>query len=309
MKRAMVLGLLVGVGALSMSIAAFQQPAQQGGQQQGPPTVQVEKLKDNLYILRGGGGNTAVFVRSNGVTVVDTKNPGYGAPIMAEIKKITSQPITTIINTHTHGDHVSGNVEFPTGIEIVVQENTAANMKKMASPPGMGGGGAPQPSIFERNKGRGLPTRTYTDRLTLGTGADQVDLYYFGRGHTNGDTWVLFPSLRVVHAGDIFPNNNPLPLLDGNNGGSGVAIPDSLMKAHSGLSKMADTIITGHGANATFAELQKWADSNRSFLEMARAAKKQGQTAEQAAAAYKLPEGAQPARVLANIQNIYAELP
>ncbi len=306
MRRAIVLGALIGVGAMSMSIAAFQAPAQGGAQ--APPSVTAEKLKDNLFILRGGGGNTAVFVQSNGVTVVDTKNPGYGAPILAAIKQITSQPITRIINTHTHGDHVSGNVEFPTGIEVVVQENTAANMKKMTSPPGAGST-TPQPSIFDRNGGRGLPTRTYTDRLTIGTGADQIDLYYFGRGHTNGDTWVLFPALRVVHSGDIFPNNAPLPLLDGNNGGSGVAIPDTLMKAHSGLSKMADTIITGHGPNATFDNLRSWADANRTFLDLVRAGKKQGQTAEQIATAYTVPEGVQPARVLANVQNVYAELP
>ena len=58
--------------------------------------------------------------------------------------------------------------------------------------------------------------------MTLGKGADEIDLYYFGRGHTNGDAWVVFPALRVVHAGDIFSGKN-MPLLDANNGGSGVA--------------------------------------------------------------------------------------
>ena len=59
--------------------------------------------------------------------------------------------------------------------------------------------------------------------MTIGSGNDQVDLYYFGRGHTDGDTWVLFPAHRIVHAGDIFSGKN-IPLLDANNGGSGVAI-------------------------------------------------------------------------------------
>ena len=81
--------------------------------------VEVEKLKDNLFVLRGGGGNTAVFVQTNGVTVVDTKNPGWGQPILDKIKELTPKPVTTIINTHTHGDHVSGNVEFPATVDIV----------------------------------------------------------------------------------------------------------------------------------------------------------------------------------------------
>ena len=79
----------------------------------------------------GGGGNTAVFVTANGVTVVDTKNPGWGQPILDKIKELTPKPVTTLINTHTHGDHVSGNVEFPATVDVVVQENTKANMEKM----------------------------------------------------------------------------------------------------------------------------------------------------------------------------------
>ncbi len=311
MKRGVVLGLLIGVGTLSMSVAAYQQRGGRGGQQ-GPPTVEVQKLRDNLFTLTGGGGVTAVFVRSNGVTLVDTKNPGYGAPILGAVKQITSLPVTTIINTHTHGDHVSGNVEFPASVEVVTHVNTEANMKKMAPVTGFAAPPTPQPSIFERNNGRGLPTRTFSDRLTVGSGADQVDLYYFGRGHTNGDAWVLFPALRFVHAGDIFAYNNQVPILDANNGGSGVAIADSQMKAHAALSKLADSIITGHSTVMTFDNLRQYADFNRQFAEMVRAGKKQGQTVEQIAAAWKPPAGftaPQPARLQANVQAIYDELP
>ena len=122
MKRIVVLTALIAAGAVSYVVA------QQGGQK--PMVVEVEKLKDNLFVLKaGGGGNTTVFVQSNGITVVDTKNPGWGAPILEKIKELSPKPVTTIINTHTHGDHVSGNVEFPATVDIVVQENTATNMK------------------------------------------------------------------------------------------------------------------------------------------------------------------------------------
>ncbi len=143
-----------------------------------------------------------MFVMANGVAVVDTKNPGWGQPILAKIKELTPKPVTLIVNTHTHGDHVSGNVDFPATVDVVVHDNTAANMKKLT-----GRGSTPEkpvPSIFEQNQGRGLPKRTFKDRMTIGSGADQIDLHYFGRGHTNGDAWVLFPALRIVHAGDIF---------------------------------------------------------------------------------------------------------
>src|SRR5262245_55639207 len=131
MRRQLVLGVLIMSGALSMSVAALQQaPA-------APRVVEVEKLKDNLYMMRGGGGNSAVFITAAGVVVVDTKNPGWGAPLLEKIKSVTDKPITTIINTHTHGDHVSGNVEFPATVEVVTHVNTAENMKQMRPPTGV----------------------------------------------------------------------------------------------------------------------------------------------------------------------------
>src|SRR5213594_2662070 len=129
MKRGIVLGALVAVGVLSLTMAAYEQ--QGGVQQPAPKVVTVDKIKDNLFVLKGGGGNTAVFVGSNGVVVVDAKNPGWGQPILDKIKELTPKPVTTLINTHTHGDHVSGNVDFPATVDIVVQENTKANMEKM----------------------------------------------------------------------------------------------------------------------------------------------------------------------------------
>ena len=114
MRRVTVLATLVVVGALSAAVAAYQQPPNPPAQR----VVEVEKLRENLFVLRGGGGNTAVFVTTKGVVVVDTKNPGWGQPILDKIKELTNQPVTTIINTHTHGDHVSGNVEFPATVDI-----------------------------------------------------------------------------------------------------------------------------------------------------------------------------------------------
>jgi len=111
MRRGIVLATLLFAGALSITIRAAQQRSAGAGQMPAR-VIEVEKLRDNLYLLRGGGGNTAVFVGSNGVVVVDTKNPGWGQSILDKIKELTNKPITTIINTHTHFDHVSGNVEF-----------------------------------------------------------------------------------------------------------------------------------------------------------------------------------------------------
>jgi cyclase len=278
MNRSVVLGVLVAAGVLSAAAAAYQ------GQPQGPKVVEVEKLKDNLYMLKGGGGNTAVFVGTSGVVVVDTKNPGWGQPILDKIKELTDKPITTIVNTHTHGDHVSGNVEFPATVDIVVQENTKANMEKMLAPPGMQQG----PNVFQQNPGKGMPKRTFKDKMTIGKGADEIDLYYFGRGHTNGDAWIVFPALRFAHAGDIFSGKN-LPLLDTNNGGSGVEIGATLAKAHAGI-KNVDSVITGHSTVMTWADLAEYAQFNKDFLADVEAGVKAGKTPDDIAAGWKIAD-------------------
>lgn len=306
MKRFVVLTALIAAGAASYVVA------QQGGQK--PMVVEVEKLKENLFILKGGGGNTTVFVQSNGITVVDTKNPGWGAPILAKIQELSPKPVTTIINTHTHGDHVSGNVEFPATVDVVVHENTAANMKLMRAVTGFGKPGAPPPpNIFDQNQGRGLAKRTFKDRMTLLKGPDQIDLYYFGRGHTDGDAFVLFPALRVVTAGDIVSGKN-IPIIDSNNGGSGLEIGDTIAKAHSTFSKVADTVITGHSVNMTMPELLEYATFNREFADSVRAAKKEGKTVEDVVKAWTVPAkyqgyaAAQEARLRFNVQAIYDEI-
>ena len=269
MKRALVLGLLLISG--SIAIVAAQQPAANTARE-----VTVEKVKDNLFVLRGGGGNTAVFVMANGVAVVDAKNPGWGAPILAKIKELTPKPVTLLINTHTHGDHVSGNVEFPAAVDVVVQENTKTNMEKMP--------------IFKDNNNNGMAKRTFKDRMTIGKGADQIDLYYFGRGHTNGDAWIVFPAHRIVHSGDIFAGKS-VPLIDGGNGGSMAEMPGTLNKAYAGLSKSVDQIINGHTpAQTTIADLKEFAQFNADLVSYGRAGLKAGKTPEQLAAEWKLPE-------------------
>jgi glyoxylase-like metal-dependent hydrolase (beta-lactamase superfamily II) len=176
----------------------------------------------------------------------------------------------------------------------------------------MGGGQKPAQTVFEQNGGRGLPKRTFTDSLTIGSGADQIDLRYFGRGHTDGDAWIVFPTLRVMHAGDIFSGKN-IPLLDTNNGGSGVDMPDTLTKAAAFAEKSVDTIITGHSGQMTAADLREWAEFNRDFRTFVQEGKKAGKTADELAAAWTLPAKytgyatPQPARLKANIEVVLAE--
>ena len=143
--------------------------------------------------------------------------------------------------------------------------------------------------IFKQNNGRGLPKKTFKDKMTLMTGADRIDLFYFGPGHTNGDAIVVFPALRTAHMGDLFAGKG-LPLVDSNNGGSVLHYPETLNKAYNGI-KNVDTIINGHmPAQTTWADLKTFTEFNRDFLTWAQGAVKSGKPAEDAAKEWKVPE-------------------
>src|SRR4029079_16528833 len=311
-SRSAVLGVLLLCGG-SVTAAMYQQNPDRGGRQcrgaDSAHVIQVDKLKDNLFVLRGGGGNTAVFVAGDGVTVVDTKIPGWGQPLLAKIKELTDRPVIRIINSHTHYDHVGGNVDFPTTVDIVAHANTRINMEKGLPP--KGAEARVPPDVFKANGGKNMAKRTFKDKMTIGTGAYRIDLYYFGRGHTNGDAWTVFPALRVMHAGDIF-SGKLVPLLDSNNGGSGVEIADTLAKA--GSIKNIDQIITGHSTVMTPADLKEYSEFNRDFLAYVRDAKKAGKSVDDAAGSWKVPEkykgyrAAQADHVKNNVQLIYDEL-
>jgi glyoxylase-like metal-dependent hydrolase (beta-lactamase superfamily II) len=304
MQRIAILGGLLAAGALSMTAAAFQQPPAA----QAPRVVEVDKLKDNLYVMKGGGGNSSVFITGAGVIVVDTKNPGWGQPLLDAIRKVTDRPVTTIINTHTHGDHVSGNVEFADNVEVIAHENTAANMKAMR-PNSSAAPNPNPPNIFRDNKGKGLPKRTFGDRLTLGRGADQVDLMYFGRAHTNGDALVFFPAHRVLHIADVFPGKE-LPIMDANNGGTAVGYADTLAKISSFAEKSADVIVNGHSnTTSSNADLKDFIQFVRGYVKEVQSAKSAGRSVDDAAGAWKPPAGytAQPARVRSNAQLVFNE--
>jgi len=306
MKRLIVLAALVAAGGASLTVAAFQQlPATQPA----PRVVEVDKLKDNLYLLKGGGGNSTVFITANGVVVVDTKNPGWGQPLLDAISKLTDKPVTTIINTHTHGDHVSGNVEFADNVDVVTHENTRTNMQQMRPNSSAAPTATPPPNIFAQNNGKGLPKRTFKDRLTIGRGRDQIDLYYFGRAHTSGDAMVFFPAHRVLHVADVFPGKD-LPIMDSNNGGTGVGYADTLMKVSSFAEKSADVLVNGHSnTTSTNADLKDYTQFIRAFVKDVQDAKRAGRTVDDLVNSWKPPTGynAAMARVRANAQLIFSE--
>ena len=248
MRRARVLALIVVAGFTVVTLAAQPQ------RPRIPPTGTIKKVRDNLYVIPGAGGNTTVFVTGAGVVLVDTKLANNGEAILSQVRSVSGSAVTMIINTHSHPDHIGSNDYFAPSVEKVTHENTkkwmAANARVASNPAVM-------------------PTKTFTDRLTLGSGSDQIDLYYFGAGHTDGDAFIVFPALRAMAAGDIFAWKMA-PLIDPMAGGSVMALPDTLEKALKGIGNV-DTVIEGHGDVNTWAGFRDYTLFNRALLDAAKA--------------------------------------
>src|SRR5262249_57829501 len=83
----------------------------------------IKSVRDNLYVIPGAGGNTTVFVTAVGVVLVDTKLPNNGEAILNQVRTVTDKPVTMIVNTHSHPDHIGSNAYFPS-VDVVAHDNT-----------------------------------------------------------------------------------------------------------------------------------------------------------------------------------------
>lgn len=215
-----------------------------GGPARPPQPLAVHQLKDNIYWVEGAGGNSAVIVGNNGAIVVDTKTTAAaGAELIADVAKITPKPITTVILTHSDGDHVNGLASFPGGITIIAQENCKTEMQAAASTPA----GA---ALVDH-----MPSRTVTkniDNMTIE--GVHLRLLHFVPAHTSGDLMVYLPDDKIMFTGDIVAAQSPYPLIHLEKNGSSEGWATTMNGI---LETDAETFVPGHGGVQTRADLQK----------------------------------------------------
>jgi cyclase len=203
------------------------------------------EIGSGLYVLPGGGCNTALFVHAAGVLVVDPKFQATWPDVQAAVRRITNAPITHVVVTHHHDDHAGAVRVLPPGVEVIAQAHAWAELQAMDF--------VPQPV-----DGRTAAVRTYERRLDLFDGADRVTLLSPGPAHTGGDTFVVFPRARALHAGDVFPDKvAPIVSLEG--GGDGRTYADTIRAVTSQVTGV-ERVITGHGPVLSWADLVEHAD-------------------------------------------------
>ena len=254
MTRLVVLGLCAAVLIVQASWSVYTQTAKPPGQ------LRTERVKGDLYMVSGEGGNVALYTTSEGVVLVHDMFDRNHPDILAQIKSVTDKPLRYVINTHQHDDHPGGDLKMLPIAEVIAHRNVRANLADLKRP------------YYEDTPGTpiGLPRITFSNELAVNLGGKEVRAHYFGRGHTSGDAVIFFPELKVIHTGDLF-----LAPRAGGRGGAparerppGVPIYVDYVQGGSFLdwSKTMDdmlkldfdTVIPGHGPVSTRADVMKF---------------------------------------------------
>jgi len=229
-----------------------------------PGALKTDRVKGDLHVISGEGGNVALLATEEGVVLVDNMFDRNHAGILEQIKMTTPRPLRYVINTHQHDDHAGGDFKMLPLAEVIAHRNVYSNLKDLKRP------------YYEDTPGTpiGLPRVTFNDRLDLHLGGNDIEAHYFGRGHTSGDVIVYFPALKTIHTGDLFLNVRPgagrggaaatsrppgVPIyVDYVQGGSFLEWSRTLERT---LALDFDTIIPGHGPVATRADLVRFNDN------------------------------------------------
>jgi cyclase len=201
-----------------------------------PRPATSQKVKDNLYMISGEGGNVAALITDEGVLLVDDMYDRNYAAVMGQVKALSDKPIRYVLNTHQHDDHSGSNAQMlAASVEIIAHKNARINMIALKQP--------------------GAPRVTFTDEMQVHLGGKEIRTRHYGRGHTGGDAVIFFPELKVIHTGDLFLTRPTQPYIDYANGGSALEWTKALDEV---LKLDFDTIIPGHGPLSDRAGLLKW---------------------------------------------------
>jgi cyclase len=195
--------------------------------------IAIERLSDDLHVLRGFGGNTAILRTDAGAVIVDTMTFGpQGTRIRELARQLTVTEPVLIINTHYHPDHTHGNPAFAAGTRVVSTTATLSHLKTLDE------------KFWSGDATTFLPNETFSDRKTLQVGEKTIELVHPGPGHTDGDLVVVFVDENVIHMGDLLFQKH-YPNIDLEAGGSVQQWAHTLDNV---MGLPFDRAIPGHGA-------------------------------------------------------------
>ena len=241
----------------ALALGCFVLPAAHAQFGDKPAKLTLIKLSSDLYVIHNDyvPGNTTALITDAGVLLVDDKYDVDHDNIMSMLRTVTDKPVKYVINTHFHADHSGGNAKLQVDGTLAVSSDEAR-------------------ARMVAGKMAGLPDISIGHRGTIYFGGKTVEMYWFGRAHTDGDIVVLFPDERILAAGDIYTNDPGTPeLIDYAGGGSAKEWTATIGKA---LQLDFDTVVPGHGVPAKKADMEKYKDTSARLTELITQMVKQG---------------------------------
>lgn len=240
--------------------------------------IVTHKLRNNITVLEGSGGNIAVLTGPDGKVLIDAGIRVSRPQLTKALADLGADPVTHLVNTHWHFDHADGNEWLhAAGAKIIAQENTRKHLAEVQRvedwdynflPLGAGG----------------IPSEVFADSRELKLNGTSIGLKYYGPAHTDSDISVTFAEANIVHVADMFWNGI-YPFIDYSTGGS----IDGMIAACDASLAAATTdtiIIPGHGKPVSNkAELQEFRDMLVAIRDNVAKLKKQGRTRDETVAA------------------------
>jgi glyoxylase-like metal-dependent hydrolase (beta-lactamase superfamily II) len=273
MKRIILIAIALLI-CLSFGMAAYRREAVAPPQDVSQATIKAEKANGNVYMLTGAGGNIGVSAGADGILMIDDQFAPLSEKIRAALKELNPGKLKFVLNTHYHGDHTGGNVNFGTEAPIIAQTNVRKRLSTEQKVLGEAVKAAPPEA---------LPVITFDDALSLYFNGEEIRVMHFPNGHTDGDSIIFFTKSNVVHMGDDFFAGK-FPFIDLDSGGS---VEGMTRNVRAVIAKLpADTkVIPGHGPLSTVADLKAYENMLTETTENVRGQMKAGKTLEQIRAA------------------------
>jgi glyoxylase-like metal-dependent hydrolase (beta-lactamase superfamily II) len=278
----LIIFLFVSISSFGQIISDDESGINNGGQATNYKANKIEviRVKDSIFMLKGRGGNIGVSVGEDGVLMIDSQFSDASSDILQRVKSLTKKPIKLLVNTHHHGDHVGGNSNLASeGALVFSHENARSRMavpymkaaqekhqkkidsilasqgNKISSDEGR------QKAVTDAEKKIGnlednisldqgtLPVVSFSKNLTINFNGEKIMVVYIPNAHTDGDVMLYFTKSNVLHTGDAFVHNT-YPYIDSENNGSlnGYLIGLQMII---GLVNAETIIIPGHGAIAS----------------------------------------------------------
>jgi glyoxylase-like metal-dependent hydrolase (beta-lactamase superfamily II) len=282
----MKLSVFLGVSAVSLGSLAFSAEAQFGTE---PSELELIKLQDDLYVIHGAyvPGNVTALITNEGVILVDDDFEVDHDNLMAKLREVTSQPVKYVINTHYHEDHSGGNAKLQAGGTLAVA--SVAARKRMV----------------DANQS-GLVNITIEPRGAVHLGGKVAEIYWFGRGHTDGDVVVLLPQHRTLAAGDLFTAGEGLPqLVDHAGGGSAKDWTATLDKV---LALDFETVVPGHGLVTNKQALREYRNTSQRMTEVVSQMVRQNRSAADVESVLRNEFGFQDFHIQMSLQGLMNEM-